>query len=391
MINILKLGILLIVTIVSLEIAGSSIKHMVDQVNLREQTIVDALIKQQVEQKMYEIEQEIQVALEQEEIDIQTEDVELKQETDIQTEDAEEEIAKIEDIEQEIAKVEPNASSAEAEIIFESSPIRPQNVEIQKSDVEVIENNSELVENDSLVIEEQTLEVENLESLFKEDDSSKYNIAKYLVDNYFLDGYVYYMKEQDPILKEQKRCAHQMEVYIIDSLRPLIEPLKNLSNIKNYDFEPLKNNVIQIAGEFDNTYGTIASGDEIMEPIFKGTQQFFDKYVELVTVVQDLIISLEKTSNPALVFPVLIKQLNKNILPNTKEILDIAFEVKDLTNQIYLQNVEDVELLSTDQVVKIVFDSTKSMQQDVLTEFSSRKQSITTEQALNIDDILNDM
>ncbi|ONI38175.1 hypothetical protein AN639_08280 [Candidatus Epulonipiscium fishelsonii] len=372
MINILKVGILLIVTIASLEIASVSINHMVMKVQVREQTIVDALVKKQVEQKMKDIEQEIEIVLEQEDITIQTEEAHLQQE---------------------VVEVDPNTTYVEIESVIDSAPTRPLEIETKEQDLEILpendSNNTEVVENNSILVEEQTLEVENLESLFEDASSSKYNIAKYLVDNYFLDGYVYYTKEQDPILKERKKWAHQMEVYIIDSLLPLMEPLKDLSNIKEYDFEPIKDNVIKIASDFDNTYGTIAVEDEIMEPIFKGTQQFFDKYVELVTIVQDVITSLEQTSNPALVFPILIKQLNQKILPSTKEILDVAFEVKDLTNQIYLQGVEGVDLLSTDQVVQIVFDSTKSMQQDVLSEFSSPKQSITTEQVLDIDDVLN--
>ncbi len=223
-----KIAILICVTWVCLYTTSNFVNKLVIEATEREQTIADAIIKQQVQQTLEKVQQEIEIAAKEEHIIIEAEPVEIL--PPIVEEPKEEPIPEpieeiieqpIEEIIEEIIE-EPTEEPIVEEIIEE--PIEEQPIE------EVVDNIDAIDEKISDMIDLIRDGIDGTEEVV-DNISHLYNIGEYLVEHYFLDGFIYVGMEQDPDLKARKQLAHQMECYIIESLNIIFDVVENIEEI----------------------------------------------------------------------------------------------------------------------------------------------------------------
>ncbi|OON96522.1 MAG: hypothetical protein ATN36_05455 [Epulopiscium sp. Nele67-Bin005] len=325
------------VMVISLNVATSAVNSMVIEAKTREQTIVDAIIKSQVAQKMETVEQEIAQVLEEENIVIIQEEVEIKPPEPIIEETIFENIL----VEEPIIE-EPIIE----EIIEEIAE------EISEEIEEYLEPEEDFVID--VVIDDEQINALVQHGLTLTSTDQLIEKAYYLVDYYFLDGYIFYTEEQDPILKEEKRLVHNMEIAVIRSLNVLLEPLENLSTILKYDFSIVTNEVTILSENFSENFISEVAGNDEMEVIFEGIENYFANYLHMAQVVETLVNDINEASNPALVMTLVLAKLNSDIIPGVKEILNTSFVLKDEINKIYLKGVTDFELMTPKEVVEYI-------------------------------------
>lgn len=328
--NLMKVGILGMVTSLSLNAASQTINEMVIQVHNREKTIADTLIKQQVQEVFQEAEKAI------EKVEVETQKA-IKQEEVVMKPPMPPKPQK----EQEALEVEEvQLEEVEQEQVVESEPIEPRE---EKQDLE------------QQVTTDAQLDITTYYNLTPED---KVDIGNYLVEHYFLFGYDYYQAETDPIRYARKKLTSDMEDYVITSLAESLDLLSNIQGLKGEQVRPLVEKAILLSQEFRDTYKDVGNEGEEFEAIYKSIEAFMDTYVSTLNKVEDTFKLIEETTNKALVLPMFLKGINQDILPSVKEVLQKGFDLKEQTNKIYIEGIDHDFLMTPEEVMAILENPT---------------------------------
>lgn len=323
--NMIKLGVLACISVCSLEIASHYLNAIVIEVEAKEKTIADALIKQQVQESLKEAEQKIEQVVKEENIVIETEEIEMK---------PSEPPKKIEEV---------------IEVVEKSEPIE-----------ETIDVSEEVIIAEGIdATSSVELDIEEYDALTKEEVLM---LGDYLVDNYFLHGYVYYNQEEDPIRRERKKLAHEMEVYVIESISGLLNFSSNLGGISSEELSPILTQTQALAEEFEVIYENVGEEGEVFESIYKDINTYFEMYIQAMTIGIESLETIEQTANKALVLPLILKSLNQEIMPAAMEVLDQGFALKEKTNAIYLEGIDTSFLLTKEEVIEIISNPDKVLQ-----------------------------
>ncbi|OON99769.1 MAG: hypothetical protein ATN35_11015 [Epulopiscium sp. Nele67-Bin004] len=368
--NIIKACILFGVTVTSMQVTSSFVNELVISASEREQTLVDVIIATQVEKYFNELEIP-------DEIMVETEQLEMK--APIIEETVEEQITEEEQIIEEVVFAELEQIEDEeivtniideyiTETITEEQPLSVVDI----IDQQYIEKVGELPENN--IDSELDIDLNNLMDapLVSDADvikvlvdiemgqittNSIYEMGEYLIQNYFLEGYIYAENETDPILKERKSLVNNMEVYVIKTLNVLID---NIENLKDLDFGSVREDAEIMFDEFVTIFNVAdAQNDEQLAPIYDGICLYFEHYIYMANLIDETVSGIKETTNPALIFTLILKQINQDILPGIKEIFDVAIELKDAINVVYIEGTEDIELLSSKEVIELILNPTK--------------------------------
>lgn len=322
--NIIKLGVLGVVAAGSLYTSSTVINDIVIEVNSRQASITDAIIKQQVEKAFEEAEKQIEEVAKEENIEIKTEKVEMKPpEPKPEPKPKPEEVAEVE-VENENPEI-----TAEGEVTEEA--IVPENPVDAIDEVDLAQYGK--------------LTEEQLQYM-----------TEYLIDNYFLFGYEYYTAETDPVRYERKKLTHEMEAYIINSLGEALVLSTDLMSIDSEALAPVLEDVTALSTEFKEKYKDVGSQGAEFQVIYEEANAYFEAYIGTVSEVQNTLYTLENTTNKALVVPLLMKSLNQDLLPGVKGILDQGFNLKTKTNAIYTEGIDGSFLLKPEDVVAIIMN-----------------------------------
>ena len=341
--NLIKLGVLILVTSFSLNVASQTINEMVIAVHKREKTIADALIKQQVQEVFKEAEKAIEKVQEETKVEIKQEEVVIKPPLPPKPKK-----------EQEEAKVaQEQVEQVEIEQVLESE------------NIEKIEEKEDLAQQ---VTTDAQLDITTYYALTPED---KIYIGNYLVEHYFLFGYEYYQAETDPIRYARKKLASDMEDYVIESLAESFNLLGNIENLRGDQVMPLTEKAILLAEEFRETYKDVANEGEEFAAIYKSVESFMDTYVMTLNKVGETFQLIEQTTNKALVLPMFLKGINQDVLPSVREVLQKGFALKEQTNKIYTEGMQKDFLITPEEVVEILenpssilIDASESLQEN---------------------------
>lgn len=341
--NLIKLGVLVIVTSFSLNLASQTINEMVIAVHTREKTIADALIKQQVQEVFKEAEKAIEKVQEETKVEIKQEEVVIK------------------------PPIPPKPKKDQVEAKVEQEQVEQVEIEevLESESIEEVEKKEELAQE---VTTDAQLDITTYYALTPED---KAYIGTYLVEHYFLFGYEYYQAETDPIRYERKKLASDMEDYVIESLAESFNLLGNMENLKKDQLMPLTEKAILIAEEFKETYKDVASEGEEFAAIYESVESFMDTYVITLNKIGEIFQLIEQTTNKALVLPMFLKGINQDVLPSVKEVLNKGFALKEQTNKIYTEGMQKDFLITPEEVMKILenpssilLDSSESPQEN---------------------------
>lgn len=295
--NIFKIIALTIVAIGSLEMASSKINDLVREVSQREQTITDAIVKTQVQNTFSEVEKHIEEVSKEENIEIITEKVEMKPPIPEKKEEI--------DIQEEI---------------------------IQEEEIEEI-----------LPEEVQKLSLEEIEQL-----------GKYLVDNYFLDGYKYSREETDELIKERKTLVSDMESYVIASLDSVFRIVTDIGSVTPETVDVMILEASKLLNDFELEFNQVSElGDEFDE-IYSYIVQYFNRYIVTLEQMNVTMRTMKDTPNQNLAITIMMKELNEVIIPGMKQVMNAGFELKEKTNQIYLEGNVSKKLLTVEEVISAI-------------------------------------
>lgn len=320
--NIIKLIILVTVSITSLEVAGDTINQLVKQVKEREQTITDAIIKQQVQKTFAEVEKKIEEVAAEEQIEIVTEKVEMK------------------------PPVEKEEKSQEQTPTEQDTP--PTEVTDQQD--------AATEEVPQVSLEDQIVEIE-----ITVDDLNY--IGHYLVDNYFLDGYKYYTSETDPVLYERKKLTHEMESYVISSLASAFDIVMKMEGLNSETISACLEEATQLATEFKGKFADVGNNGEEFNMIYNEIVEYFDQYTATLGQMKDSFDAITQAPNQALVLNIIMQDLNQVIIPGIKDVMNKGFELKNTTNAIYIEGLTGVNLLTREDVISIIMNPKQILDQ----------------------------
>lgn len=317
--NMIKLALLSVVAFCSWQTSSHYINEIVLELEQRQPSITDMIIKQQVQESLKEAEKEIAKVQEEEQIVIKQEEVTIKPAKPPKEEKQEEVVAKEE------------TTTDEEQIVVDG--------ELEES----IDALQEQVEN--------VIDVDVYTELTEAD--IRY-IADYLIDHYFLFGYEYYSVETDPVRYERKKLAGDMEEQVIKSIGKLTGLIGSLTSLQSSDIQPILDETMIISDTFQTTYGSVGEKGEEFEAIYHTANQYFDTYIDGLTKINQVFKNIESATNKALVLPMMLKSINQDILPAIRDILDQGFALKEKTNKIYIEGVEGVALLTPEEVMAII-------------------------------------
>ena len=315
--NILKAVTLFIITIFSLYISSYFINDYVLEVEAKEKTIADMIVKQQMQAALKEAEEKIEAAKKEENIVIETEEVKMKPPVVVEK-PAKEEVA-----------------------------VLPESTEENVQDV-AKDNEQESVEETNAII------IPGLGEFAELDEEAVEEIGNYLVDNYFLNGFVYAENETDPKRKAEKELVRDMETYVVNSLQVMIEILDNIQTLKFDGIDEIRQNVEDLSVEFKEKYLTVEEyGPEFTE-IYSFINQYFDKSLFAIDKTKEVFDIVNTSPNPVLAITVALSSMEKDIMPALKAVLNSGFDLKEKTNAIYLEGVEEKSLMSKEEVIEII-------------------------------------
>ncbi|QSX05412.1 hypothetical protein JYG23_12110 [Sedimentibacter sp. zth1] len=341
--NILKLLILCFVTVCSLKVSSYFVNDHVLEVEVKEKSIADALIKKQMQETLKEAEEEIEQAKKEDNLVVETEKVEMKPPV-------------VEEKPKEEIEISDNANSNNTNSVDNTNVDNAdENVEntIDGEDSEV----SDVTENGDTEITEDTEDkiiVPGVGEFDELDEEAITQIETYLVDNYFLDGYVYAEIETDEKLKERKILVRDMEDYVVNSM---IEMAKLLDILETLDFDSVidvKTNVETYKTNFEENYGAVEKNGLQFEEIYDLTINYFDKCTFTLDKIVEMSDTINNSSNAFLAMTVALSMLDTDIMPAIKDIINSGIDLKEKTNIIYLEGVEGKKLLSREEVIEII-------------------------------------
>lgn len=176
--------------------------------------------------------------------------------------------------------------------------------------------------------------------------------------HYFLDGYYYCKAETDPGRLERKQAVWQLEQEIIDSLYRLAELAQGLDLSAASLAQPMTllqaldgEALLEQAARAEAAFAAAPAGDfpEIRDYVAR----YLADYTETCRILRDLLAAARESSNDLLGLTGLMGRLEQLYL-QALETLDSGLRVKDLTNPVYAEGVDGLELWSRPLVYRKV-------------------------------------
>ncbi|MGL5675876.1 MAG: hypothetical protein ACRDDX_05665, partial [Cellulosilyticaceae bacterium] len=223
--NIIKLGVLGIVAGCSIQASSHYMNEMMLELERRQPTITDVIIKQQVQESLKEAEAEIEKVQKEQNIVIQQEEVAVKPAKPPKEEKPKEDVPKEEvpTPEQEVAQNEEPATGQEGE-----------GAGNQLTSI-------------------------NLAAYSELTEAQMNEVINYLIDHYFLYGYEYYSRETDPVRFERKKLASDMEDPIIQSISKMQNLMGSLTSLKASDIKPILDEAVMLREQFKTSYSNVGA------------------------------------------------------------------------------------------------------------------------------------
>ena len=183
-------------------------------------------------------------------------------------------------------------------------------------------------------------------------------VTMFLIDHYFLDGYVYAEKETRPELKEKKRLAADMESGVVGTLNMVMGSM-NMSDITSMlsaDYDGMAEEVRATRDEFKETYKDAYLYGEHFGDLYEDSLKYFDRLIKALENVGDTARQYREASNPLLAIGLLTSSIDNVIIPEIMAVLEESFDLVEASQEIFLEGTVGTRLLTRQDVTDIILN-----------------------------------
>jgi hypothetical protein len=178
----------------------------------------------------------------------------------------------------------------------------------------------------------------------------------YLIEHYFLDGFIYAANETNPELRERKYAAAEMESAAVQTVNMLMQAI-NLSNpmqMLNADFGALLSKVADVKAGFTANYGKEEITDPQLLELYEGSLSYFDQLESSLTKISEAAKNVNESENALLAAGLAAKALSETIIPEAMNVLEGSFDLVEASQPIFLENTTGHTILTRDEVSAIL-------------------------------------
>lgn len=179
--------------------------------------------------------------------------------------------------------------------------------------------------------------------------------------HYFLDGYYYCKAETDPDRLQRKRAVWKLESALIDSLYRLMTMADELELTKEALAQPMTllrqldgESLLRDAQRMEQEFLALPAGD-FPEMQALGAAYFAD-FTETCRLLRDFLATAGESSNDMLGLTGLLGRL-EHLYLQALDTLDAGLRFKELSNAVYAEGVDGLELYSRPLVYRLVANS----------------------------------
>jgi hypothetical protein len=181
-------------------------------------------------------------------------------------------------------------------------------------------------------------------------------LQAYLIEHYFLDGFIYASDETNPELRERKLAAAEMESASIQTVQLLLSSI-NLSsptNIINTDFGALTEKVRDIKKGFAANYGGKTFDDPALTELYNSSLAYFDRLEAALGKFIQVQTDYNNSTNTFMAAALVAKAFSDTLLPEIMSVLESSFDLVESSQPVFLENTTGHIIMSRDEVRAII-------------------------------------
>jgi hypothetical protein len=178
----------------------------------------------------------------------------------------------------------------------------------------------------------------------------------YLIEHYFLDGFVWAAAETNPEVSVRKFAAAEMESAAVQTVNMLMQTI-NLSNpilMLDADFAELMKKVTDIKAGFIANYGKESFSDPQLQKLYDGTLSYFDQLENSLGKIGAAAKNVKESTNALLAAGLAAKALSETIIPEAMNVLEGSFDLVEASQPIFLENTTGHRILTREEVSAIL-------------------------------------
>jgi hypothetical protein len=181
-------------------------------------------------------------------------------------------------------------------------------------------------------------------------------LQAYLIEHYFLDGFIYAGEEQNPNLRERKFAAAEMESAAIQTVQLLLSSidLGSPTNIINTDFDALTVKVQDIKKGFAANYGSKNYDDPAITALYNSSIAYFDRLEAALGKFKQVQTDYNNSTNAFMAAALISKAFSDTLLPEIMGVLESSFDLVESTQPVFLENTTGHTILTRDEVRAII-------------------------------------
>jgi hypothetical protein len=181
-------------------------------------------------------------------------------------------------------------------------------------------------------------------------------LQAYLIEHYFLDGFIYADNEQNPVLRERKLAAAEMESAAIQTVQLLLSSidLGSPTNIINTDFSALTVKVQDIKKGFAANYGGKNYEDPAMTELYNSSIAYFDRLEAALAKFKQVQTDYNNSTNAFMAAALITKAFSDTLLPEIMGVLESSFDLVESSQPVFLENTTGHTLLTRDEVRAVI-------------------------------------
>jgi hypothetical protein len=186
--------------------------------------------------------------------------------------------------------------------------------------------------------------------------SERERLTAYLIEHYFLDGFIFAENEQNPELRAKKFAAAEMESASIQTVQLLMSSvdLTSPTKILSTDFGALAIKVSDIKKGFAANYGGKTFDDPQIKALYDGTIAYFGRLEAALEKFSQVQTDYNNSANALMAATLMTKAFSETLLPEVMAVLESSFDLVEASQPIFLENTTGHTILTRDEVRAII-------------------------------------
>jgi hypothetical protein len=183
-------------------------------------------------------------------------------------------------------------------------------------------------------------------------------LTDYLIEHYFLNGFIYADIETHPDVKARKKAAADMESASTQTVNMIMAELDLSAPMKilDADFDALIAKVSDVEAGFHAAYDNETLSDDNMRKLYDGSISYFAQLKSSLTAIKQVQTDYKNAANALLAAGLAAKALTSTVIPEIMNILESSFDLVEASQPIFLENTTGVTLLTRDEVRAILIN-----------------------------------